>query len=41
MKKLLPILLLFCLGLLASCGEDTKTPEELALEKISGAQGFI
>ena len=40
MKKLLSIVLLFCLGLLASCGEDPKTPEELALEKISGAQGF-
>ena len=40
MKKLLPILFLFCLGLLASCGEDPKTPEEIALEKISGAQGF-
>lgn len=39
MKKLFPLLLL-CLGLLASCGEDPKTPEELALEKISGAQGF-
>lgn len=41
MKNLLPILLLFCLGLLASaCGEDPKTPEEIALEKLSGAQGF-
>ena len=40
MKKLFPILLL-CLGLLISaCGEEPKTPEELALEKISGAQGF-
>ena len=40
MKKLVPILLL-CLGLLASaCGEDPKTPEEIALEKLSGAQGF-
>lgn len=40
MKKLFPFFLL-CLGLLISaCGEDPKTPEELALEKISGAQGF-
>ena len=40
MKKLLSILL-FCLGLLASsCGEDPKTPEEIALEKLSGVQGF-
>ena len=40
MKKLFPFFLL-CLGLLVSaCGEDPKTPEELALEKISGAQGF-
>ena len=40
MKKFYSILLL-CLGLLVSaCGEDPKTPEELALEKISGAQGF-
>ena len=40
MKKIYSILLL-CLGLLVSaCGEDPKTPEELALEKISGAQGF-
>ena len=40
MKNLVPFLFL-CLGLLVSaCGEDPKTPEELALEKISGAQGF-
>ena len=38
MKKFLPFLLL-CLGFLASCGEDTKTPEELALEKLSGDLG--
>ena len=38
MKNLLPLLLL-CLGLLASCGEDPKTPEELALEKLSGELG--
>ena len=38
MKKFLPFLLL-CLGLLASCAEDAKTPEELALEKLSGEQG--
>ncbi|MCM0059315.1 MAG: hypothetical protein NBV57_00515 [Algoriphagus sp.] len=40
MKKLVPFLLL-CLGLLiSSCGEEPKTPEEIALEKLSGAQGF-
>ena len=39
MKKFLPFLLL-CLGLLASCGEDPKTPEELALEKLSGDLGI-
>lgn len=40
MKKLVSFLFL-CLGLLASsCGEDPKTPEEIALEKISGAQGI-
>ena len=39
MKKFLPFLLL-CLGLLASCGEDPKTPEELALEKLSGELGI-
>lgn len=38
MKTLLPFLLL-CLGLLAACGEDQKTPEELALEKLSGELG--
>ena len=39
MKKLFHYLLL-CLGILVSCGEDPKTPEEIALEKLSGAQGF-
>ena len=39
MKKFLPFLFL-CLGLLASCGEDPKTPEELALEKLSGELGI-
>lgn len=39
MKKFLPFLLL-CLGLLASCGEDPKTPEEQALEKLSGDLGI-
>ena len=39
MKKFLPFLLL-CLGFLASCGEDPKTPEELALEKLSGDLGI-
>ena len=39
MKKLFSILFL-CLGLLASCGDDPKNPEEIALEKLSGAQGF-
>ena len=40
MKKLFPFLFL-CLGLLASaCGEDPKTPEEIALEKLSGVQGI-
>ena len=39
MKKLFPFLLL-CLGLLASCGEDPKTPEEIALEKLSGEVGI-
>jgi hypothetical protein len=38
MKKIIPFLLL-CLGLLASCGEDPKTPEEVALEKLSGDLG--
>jgi hypothetical protein len=38
MKKLF-LFLLFCLGLLVSCGEDPKTPEELALEKLSGDLG--
>ena len=39
MKKLFHYLLL-CLGILVSCGEDPKTTEEIALEKLSGAQGF-
>jgi hypothetical protein len=39
MKKIFPILLL-CLGLLASCGEDPKTPEEIAVEKLSGEVGI-
>jgi hypothetical protein len=40
MKKLLVLLL--CLGLFASCGEKEvpKTPEELALEKLSGETGI-
>jgi hypothetical protein len=38
MKKLL--ILFFCFGLFASCGEDQKTPEELALEKLSGETGI-
>jgi hypothetical protein len=38
MKKLL--ILFFCFGLFASCGEDQKTPEELALEKLSGDVGI-
>jgi hypothetical protein len=39
MKKFLPFLLL-CLGLLASCAEDPKTPEDQALEKLSGEAGI-
>jgi hypothetical protein len=39
MKKFLPFLLL-CLGILASCAEDPKTPEEQALEKLSGEVGI-
>ena len=39
MKKFLPFLL-FCLGILASCAEDPKTPEEQALEKLSGEVGI-
>ena len=35
MKKLFPLLLL-CFCFFASCGEKEKTPEELALEKLSG-----
>ena len=38
MKKFLPFLLL-CLGLFASCAEDPKSPEEQALEKLSGDLG--
>ena len=29
-----------CFELLSSCGEDPKTPEELALEKFSGDLGI-
>jgi hypothetical protein len=39
MKKSFPLFLL-CLVFLFSCAEDPKTPEELAIEKLSGAQGF-
>ena len=39
MKKFLPFLL-FCLGILASCAEDPKSPEEQALEKLSGEVGI-
>ena len=39
MKKLFPLLLL-CLGFFASCGEKEKSPEELALEKLSGEVGI-
>ena len=39
MKKLY-VLLLLCLGFFASCGEKQKTPEELALEKLSGEVGI-
>ena len=40
MKKLLVLLL--CFGFFASCGEKEvpKTPEELALEKLSGETGI-
>ncbi|MEY2705467.1 MAG: hypothetical protein RL407_1529 [Bacteroidota bacterium] len=31
---------MLCLVFLFSCAEDPKTPEELAIEKLSGAQGF-
>jgi hypothetical protein len=40
MKKFLPFLLL-CLGLFTSCAEDPKTPEDQALEKLSGEAGII
>ena len=39
MKKLFPLLLL-CFCFFASCGEKQKTPEELALEKLSGEVGI-
>jgi hypothetical protein len=39
MKKLFPLLLL-CFCFFASCGEKEKTPEELALEKLSGDVGI-
>lgn len=40
MKKTLS-LFLFCLGLvISSCGEDPKTPEEIAVEKLSGEVGI-
>jgi hypothetical protein len=39
MKKLFP-LLLFCFYFFASCGEKEKSPEELALEKLSGETGI-
>jgi hypothetical protein len=38
MKKLLVLLL--CFGFFASCGEKEKSPEELALEKLSGETGI-
>ena len=38
MKKL--FVLFLCFGLFASCAEDHKTPEELALEKLSGDVGI-
>ena len=38
MKKL--FVLFLCFGLFASCTEDQKTPEELALEKLSGEVGI-
>jgi hypothetical protein len=38
MKKL--FVLFLCFGLFASCAEDQKTPEELALEKLSGDVGI-
>jgi hypothetical protein len=39
MKKLFPLLLL-CFYFFASCGEKEKSPEELALEKLSGETGI-
>jgi hypothetical protein len=39
MKKLFPLLLL-CFCIFASCGEKEKSPEELALEKLSGETGI-
>ena len=39
MKKLFPLLLL-CFCFFASCGEKEKSPEELALEKLSGEVGI-
>jgi hypothetical protein len=38
MKKL--FVLLLCFGFFASCGEKEKSPEELALEKLSGEVGI-
>jgi hypothetical protein len=38
MKKL--FVLLLCFGFFASCGEKEKSPEELALEKLSGETGI-
>lgn len=38
MKKL--VILLLCFGFLASCGEEQKTPEELAIEKLTGEIGI-
>jgi hypothetical protein len=38
MKKLL--IFFFYFGLFASCAEDQKTPEELAIEKLGGENGI-
>jgi hypothetical protein len=38
MKKL--VILLLCFGFFASCGEEQKTPEELAIEKLTGEIGI-